>query len=302
MKRVKRSVKKNFSFEAALKSFLGHLEGSGKAHHTIQNYKWDLLRFRDFLYEQNRQARKTQELRMETLEPKDLERFYEDLKLKGQKTNTRRRKVLTAKKFVTYLSQRKKLSVEFAKKLPAPARLERTPQVVPRAEILKVIETLPSETVKDRRTKLLFWVMSETGALVSEVVRVRYSDLVRPSGKSPALLKIHGKSARDLEISKELLDELLALQKGSSSDWIFTGYNRNGTLGAPMTPRGVELLVKHHFQGKRLTPRGFRHAAVLTWYQEGISKSEIQKRLGLTSAYAFRVYDLLFEKNHSKKA
>jgi integrase len=74
---------------------------------------------------------------------------------------------------------------------------------------------------------------------------------------------------------------------------------KNGMLPTPMSDRAVELLTQNYAEElgvKELTPRLFRHSAVLKWHQEGLSRVEIQDRLGLKTDYAFRVYHSLFKK------
>jgi hypothetical protein len=42
-----------------------------------------------------------------------------------------------------------------------------------------------------------------------------------------------------------------------------------------------------------IVPRTIRHSAVMGWFQQGMTEEEIQRRLGLKSAYAFRAYEAL---------
>src|SRR5271155_836632 len=106
MRPVKKSQSKHLVFPKALefpkamKSFMGYLEGTQKAAHTIKNYRLDLLAFQAFL------EGATGSARCESLGEKELNLFHEHLQSQGLKTNTRRRKLLTAHRFVRYLSQR----------------------------------------------------------------------------------------------------------------------------------------------------------------------------------------------------
>ena len=95
------SQRKALSFSTALKSFLGHLEGTQKSLQTLKSYQTDLLSFESFL-----QKQKLQRIALTSITPKDLERFAEFLKAKGLKTNTRRRRLLTLRKCLRYLAKR----------------------------------------------------------------------------------------------------------------------------------------------------------------------------------------------------
>jgi site-specific recombinase XerD len=288
-------------FGKALKSFMGYLEGTEKAAHTIKNYRLDILSFHDFLVD-----KKGMSPRVETLSAADLERYHDELKALGHKTNTRRRKLLTAHRFLRYLSKRNQLSTEIPTKLLTPHKIERIPLTIVRAELLKNIEALPVATPIDLRNRALLRLLAETGCLVSEVALLKFENL---RGRE---LSIPGKAARKLSISesleqdfKKLEGELNGMRRKGTQSFIFFGYNRHGPLGEPISSRGIELLVRFYStrllneNELKLTPRIFRHSAVLAWFQEGLTQEEIQRRLGLKTAYAFRTFAPLLAKGVS---
>ncbi len=267
---------------------MGYLEGTQKAAHTIKNYRLDLLAFYSFL---ERMTPK-KPVRCETLGEKELNAYHEFLQSQGFKTNTRRRKLLTAHRFVRYLSQRNQLLTEVPSKLPAPHKIERVPFTVSQKSLLEAIQTLPAASLLERRNRALLWALAETGCQVSEVIQLRFEHWSNPNGKAQVM--IPGKATRTLQISPGLLseiEELKAVSQGKSP--VFLGFNKHGPLGAPISARGVELLVRFYSSRlniPELTPRTFRHSAVVGWFEQGISQDEIQKRLGLRTAYAFRTY------------
>jgi site-specific recombinase XerD len=302
MRPVKKSQPKHASqqglqFPKALKSFMGYLEGTQKAAHTIKNYRLDLLAFYAFL--ENRSPKKP--VRCETLGEKELNEYHEFLQSQGFKTNTRRRKLLTAHRFVRYLSQRNQLLVEAPTKLPAPHKIERVPFTVSQKLLIETIKTLPAASVLERRNRTLLWVLAETGCQVSEITLLRFEHWSEHGGKAQVM--IPGKATRTLSVSSELLaeiEELQAVSNGKSP--VFLGFNKHGPLGAPISSRGVELLVRFYSSRlniPELTPRTFRHSAVVGWFQQGIPQDEIQKRLGLRTAYAFRAYAPLLRSSSS---
>ena len=102
------------TFSAGLKSFLGYLEGTGKSLHTIKSYRLDLHAFHAFL---ERQAG-GKPVALDRLEPADVDRFHDHLRELGLKNNTRRRQLLTVRRFLSYLVNRKKLPVSSAPRSP----------------------------------------------------------------------------------------------------------------------------------------------------------------------------------------
>lgn len=276
---------------------MGYLEGTQKAAHTIKNYRFDLNSFHEFL----QKGYGDRPLLLKQFSADDLEHYHTWLKKQGLKTNTRRRRLLTAQRFLHYLVRRSKLPEDAAKKFPTPHKVERIPTTVPAETLLAAIRALPVSTLLDSRNRALLWTLAETGCQVSELSKLRHSD-VKKTSAGRAVIDFPGKSARTVEISPDLysgIQKIAQLQPAKDADreWIFQGFNKFGSLGGAITPRGIELLVKQYAPRlglDDLTPRTFRHSIVLKWMKEGEPKDEIQKRLGLKSAYAFRVYDAMF--------
>src|SRR6185437_383437 len=160
-------------FPKALKSFMGYLEGTGKSAHTIKNYRLDLLAFQDFI--ENHLAREPKALY--EIGAADLERYHQFMKAQGLKNNTRRRKLMTLRKFLSYLAGRKKLSrgmESLGKTLPTPYKLERIPATIPASDLATAIAALPAVTALDLRNRAILRTLLETGCLISEAAKLRW--------------------------------------------------------------------------------------------------------------------------------
>ncbi len=289
-------------FPYAIRSFVGYLEGTNKSVLTIKSYRLDIQAFQDFLNQEYSHS----SFKLNEVNRDDVARYREFLKEKGFKINTRRRKILTVTKFLNYLAGRKKVSLEMAKKIPAPHKMERVPFTVSSEDLLAKILKLPEITLIDLRNKVLLWTLAETGCLVSELTQLRYDQWVLSSSESCSV-QLGAQSSRTVPVSIELYASLQNLKKKfiKQSHWIFSGFNRFGPLGGPMTSRGVELLVKHHrkvLQYPDITPRTFRHSIILKWFQDGLLQGEIQARLGLKTTYAFRSYEPILNAFRSIKS
>lgn len=296
-KKSKKSAS-SLGFTAALRSFLGHLEGTGKASHTVASYRFDLQSFDEYLRDQKHTAGMSN---VRSIARKDLERFHDWLKQNGQKTNTRRRKLMTVRKLMQYLTARKKLDLDIGRKLPAPEKVERVPVTLDATALRKsVLEKDGSSHLRLRNTVLLLTLL-ETGASVSEVAKLRWSMIDFQAGT----LRFLGKSERDLPMSSELTSRFAKLRTHAvdSDDLCFVGFNRYGPVrlgkkSIGITSRGVEMLVKGFCEDlgfSEITPRTIRHSAVVAWFRAGVAEPEIQKRLGLKTAYAFRIYQPIFQ-------
>jgi site-specific recombinase XerC len=288
--------KQTLKFPTAVRSYLGHLVGTQKALLTVQNYRTDLNTFEEFL----KSGLGSKPVELGQLRLKDLEAYPQWLKAKGYRTNTRRRKLLTVRRFLGYLKKRKKIALDASQKIPTPHKIERIPKVIDSVQLREKIRKLPVTTPLDLRNQALLWTLLESGCLVSEIATLRFDEVRTAAGGETAFFDISGKNPRSVPISLDLAALLLSLRKtDSKSPWIFHGFNRFGPLRSPMTSRGVELVLRT--LGPRLGEEGLlakqlRASAVLFWSRQGTSREEIRKRLGLRTDYAFRAFDPLIRK------
>lgn len=286
----------SLDFTSALKSFLGYLVGTEKATHTVKNYQSDLMTFQEFLKTLNSPT-------INQLTREDLLQYGEYLKVQGLGNNSRRRKLLTVRKLMRFLNQRNKLDIDIGAKLPAPYKIERVPHTLEWTGLRDALVGLPHDTELMARNRALLWTLCETGCQVSEVCDLRYLDVaLLETGDEirGAEVSFTGKNARTVPISHPLYEALCALRVLARQDedsYIFFGFNKFGSLGAPISSRGVELVVrayKTRLQIDTLVPRTFRHSVVKHWYASGVDRDEIQRRLGLRTSYSFRVYEPIF--------
>ncbi len=289
MSSKKKRVGEPLTLPFAIRSFVGYLEGTEKAAHTIRSYRSDLATFQSYLGETP----------LSKVGLKDLEEYHEFLKKEGMSTNTRRRKVLTSRRLLAFLHQRGKLSIDISGRVPAPYKVERVPQVFDTLSMIERVRALPSSSPIEARNRVLLWFLAETGAQVSEVSRIRFDEVELVRGGKEAWLSVSGKAPRRLPLSPELAFEVEHLRLlDRKFAWVFTGFTRQGSLGTPITDRGVELLVRAaatRLNVPKLTPRLFRHSAVVLWNRQGLSRDQIRERLGLKTEYAFRAYEPLFK-------
>lgn len=285
-------TKKQTDFPRALKSFVGHLEGTHKSLNTIKNYRLDLVSFERFLESRSGD----QGLSLESLNLDDIEQFHEYLRSEGQRANTRRRKLMTVQRFLRYLFQRKKVEGEAAGRVPTPAKIERLPRTLDWESFIIAISSLPEGDPQELRDRLLIRVLAETRCLVSEAVELRWEDLL----ESEAKVRFGGKNSREVPVSLQVARDAEALRgkRAYESPWVFLGYNKFGPLAGRITPRGAELLVKSMGPAlgvKLLTPRLIRHSGAIEWLKQGHSWSETRTWLGLRSDSAYRTYGVMLK-------
>ncbi len=267
------------SFAKLVHGYVGFLTGTGKSLATIGSYKTDLALLEAYLQQRKKD--------FYALNEKDFSHYQIWLEKKGFKTNTRRRKILSAKSLVKYAVSRKKLSPSKIQFVQAPDRLERLPWIPTPEEFLQIQAHLRAENILQKRNRLLFLLLAETGILVAELCQLRWVDW---QGKS---LQIEGKKSRQIPLSPKLQALLKSWQKENSGKFLFPGFNRHGITSEKMTPRGVELFFRQLGAKANFTalhPKTLRHFAVAQWLRKNLPETEIQKRLGVHKAYSFHAY------------
>jgi integrase/recombinase XerD len=279
----------SIAFERARKTFLGFLQARGKALNTIKNYACDLGDLAAFC--------EKYALDFQNLGLAQLEAFHADLKKRGLRPNSRRRKLMTAKTFLRYLSGRMDVSTVGSEKIVPPEKVEKPPKLVSRALVLGVARNQP-DTGLGWRNRALVGVLLETGMLVSEALALRRQDCA--FSKSGATLSIQGKRARVAQVGEATAAALREVIKrhGGGRKHFFYGYSRSGPNAERMTPRGVEVLFKGWARSlgqKHFHPRTLRHLFVVDCLLKGMSEAEVMKGLGLRTPYAFRIYRPLVE-------
>jgi site-specific recombinase XerD len=266
-------------FEKILKGYLGFLEGTGKSRMTISSYRGDLEVFRKFIHESG--------IKFQDLTPEDFDRYHFFLQNRGLKTNTRRRKLITARSLCRYAFSRKKIEFSPAKFIKPPERMERLPWLPSAQEVASFLELFPAKTPIGVRNRLLVEMIAETALSVSELCSLSWSDI------DGTKLHVPGKRARTIFLSEKLDSRLQEWKKLNAGKYLYPGYNRHGMATLRMSPRGVELMfraieAKSGLSG--MVPKTLRHFCVVEWLRKGVDEKEIQRRLGVSNAYSLQAY------------
>ena len=280
----------SIGFDRSKKTFLGFLQARGKSIHTIRNYDCDLREFGAFCDRYS--------LDFQKLSLKDFEEFHKNLQERGLRSNSRRRKLMTVKFFLRYLSGRMDLSLVGVEKLIPPEKVEKPPKLPSLAELKDLYKIQPSTPI-GTRNKVLIQLLLETGMLVSEALLLQKRDITFLTQR--AALSVSGKRARTLTVSShcsKLLKRLIA--ETPKGVFLFYGYTKAGPNAEKLTSRGVEILFKAWSTQlgiyPSIHPRTLRHVFVIQKLALGTSEKDIMIALGLKTPYAFRVYQELFKR------
>ncbi len=219
--------------------------------------------------------------KVDDIELPQLQRYLAHLDHRGLAGSTRKRKVVAIRSFLWYLYQARYLRTNLAKRLIPPFAAPQSPRFLTRAEYTKVLEAASH----NRRDFALIQLLLQTGIKLSEVTRLRVTDLELDSGKDNfGRLFIRAgerRSERIVELNQKarIALEWYVRQRSPANDSALF-INR---FGQPLSVRGVEKVVKMY-----LTQAGTLNASVQTLrntfgiYQaeKGTSPETIRKIMG----------------------
>jgi integrase/recombinase XerD len=156
-----------------------------------------------------------------------------------------------------------------------------------REEVTAVLSACDNSTWSNRRDRVLFTLMYNTGARVSEITGLRVADADGP------IVRLHGKGRKERQVplwpeTRRLIGQWIHLQQLKPDQPLFS--NRGS---APLTRVGVRFRLARAVRiaaGKcpslatrRISPHTFRHATALHLLQAGVALEVISLWLGHAS-------------------
>ena len=287
--------------ETAIRTFLTYLDVErGASRETIRSYTSDLRQFVAFL--------KT--VTDALPEPSGIDaslvrRFLVWLAERKDKKASQARKLATLRSLFKFLHRRGEVPSNPVANVRSPRLGQRLPRVLTKDEAERMLESPDAdEGTVTARDQAILETLYSTGARVSELVGVNWSDLSLDEGM--VRLKGKGKKERLVPIGRvaiEAIRDYLAaapvravqdaapastLTVKSADDPVFRN-NRGGRLSA----RSVERIVRRYadrLQVGTVTPHTFRHSYATHLLDEGADLRVIQEMLGHASLATTQKY------------
>jgi integrase/recombinase XerD len=206
---------------------------------------------------------------------------------------TRNSRLAAIRSFTRYVAQEEPAALAWAQRsLAIPMKRFDRPLLghLSRSELEAVLAATISQTASGRRDHLLFGLLYNTGARVSEILALQRQH-VRHYPCPLVDLQGKGRKQRSLplwrSIAKELNEHLASLPPDPAT-WVFTNH-----LGQQLTRSGVEkrlrLAVRRalpacpSLRGRRISPHTFRHTAAMHLLQAKVDITSIALLLGHAS-------------------
>ena len=289
--------------ETAIRTFLTYLDVErGASRETIRSYTSDLRQFVAFL------KTVTDTLPDPTrIDAALVRRFLVWLAERQDKKSSQARKLATLRSLFKFLHRRGEVPSNPVANVRSPRLGQRLPRVLTKDEAERVIESPdPDEGTFTARDQAILETLYSTGARVSELVGVNWSDLSLDEG----MVRLKGKGKKERlvpvgQVAIEAIRDYLAVSpvRGTpaadkdaastltvqSADSPVFRNNRGGRLSV----RSVERIVRRYadrLQVGTVTPHTFRHSYATHLLDEGADLRVIQEMLGHASLATTQKY------------
>lgn len=266
---------------------------------TVASYR-DTFRLL-FRYAQETMKKDPATLQFEDMNTDFVLRFLDYLEQgRGNSERTRNLRLAAIRSFMRYVSYRLPGSLSTIQEVLAiPLKRFNLPSLefLRREEVEAIITAPDITTLGGHRDFVMFMTLYNTGARVSEIIRLRLSDVCL---ESKASVLIHGKGRKQRAVplwssTKRHLKRWLLQLKSDSNDPLFP--NRDGS---PLTRSGVEyrlrLAVKKaterfpSLEKRKISPHTLRHTTAMHLLQSGVDITVIALWLGHESPATTHMY------------
>jgi integrase/recombinase XerC len=294
-----------------LQGYLEHLKSEKSAsHYTILNYEIDLRSWFKFLFDHA-----VGSFSLECFSDFKLLREYLGEEMKKYSRATVGRRLSVIKGFLKYLHREGILETNVAKLISLPKQGERLPFVLKPEDVIKLIEGISSDTLREKRMRGIAELLYSTGIRVSELASLTHEKIDFRAGTILVLGK--GNKERVVPIGRHCqqallnyIDSMPTHQKRGAQTPLFL--NKEGealsvrSIQRNLREFAIEILGP---LGAKVTPHTLRHSCATHLLSRGAGLREIQELLGHQSLVTTQKYTQVdverlrtaYQKTHPKE-
>lgn len=253
------------------------------SHHTLRNYKSDLLELADFLEDKDPKS----------VTHLDLRRFLAELKRRDCAKRTVVRKLGAIRSFFRFLAREKYIKTNPADSVFTPKLDKTLPEFLDEEKILSLITSPELDNILGVRDRALLEVLYSTGIRVSELVGMNQEDIDLISGS----VKVRGKGKKERmallgsEAQRALRSYLERRSSAASSPSSAIFLNKNGTR---LSDRGVRRIISKYVRKcsieQKISPHSIRHSFATHLLNNGADLRGVQELLGHKNLSTTQIY------------
>lgn len=288
--------------------FLRHLEISRAASpHTLRAYTQDLKAFAAYLEPQQVAVEKANHLHI---------RGFLGVQSVSLAPASRARRLAGLKAFFKFLTRRKVIEVNPARRVKTPKLPQRLPRAVPVDEAFALMEAPDAERVLGLRDMAMLEVLYGAGLRVSELCGLDLDSLdarsrtvrVLGKGNKERIVPLHEGAVEAVRVWLERRGELLAKPaKKQDPEALFLNF-RGGRLTTRSVERHLDKYVTQLALQRKMSPHALRHSFATHLLAGGADIRSIQELLGHASlsttqrytAVSFEQLQSVYDKAHPR--
>lgn len=282
---------RNDKFNDILNEFLFFLSvEKGLSKNTIDSYRSDIVKFLGFCIEENVDG-------FDKVDKNILEKFLNKLSYEKISATSQARYISSLRSFYSFLLSQEIINNNPVEKIEPPKIRRNLPDFLTIDEVLKILESVPTETCLGIRDKAILEVLYACGLRVSELINLKQRDIFFDEG----FVRIWGKGSKEriVPIGKSALNWIKTYQKKcrpilvanqiNSTDILFLNSN-----GGKLSRMGVWKIIRKYatlvgLEGK-VHPHIFRHSFATHLLEGGADIRVVQEMLGHSDISTTQIY------------
>ena len=259
------------------------------AENTYQSYRFDLLRYKDFLLQ-------TGIDRAEQVQEQHISKFIQTLHKRNLSPRSIARTISAVRGFHRFLIGENESKDDPTENIESLKRSKSLPGVLTTAEINKILEKPDLSKPLELRDRAILETLYATGMRVSELANLKQSNLlleeelilVYGKGSKERLVPV-GQSARHWIAEYQTKSRSIYARKGRSLDALFL--NARGTK---MTRQAIWNIMRKYAAAARIKkevhPHTFRHSFATHLLEGGADLRAVQEMLGHADISTTQIY------------
>lgn len=275
-----------------VKRFLESLKNEKNASdYTLVNYEIDLRHWHEYLFTKTKGP-----FQFSKLSDLKLLREYLAKEMETYSRSTICRRLSVIKGFLKFLHREGYLEKNVAKLISLPRAEEPLPFVLKEEDVIKLIEGIPTDNLRHKRTRAVVELLYSTGIRVSELTALKEENVdfknstivVFGKGKKERMVPIGRHCATAI---RNYIDSMPQIQKHGPKTPLFLNADGGGvsvrTIQRNLREFAIEVLGP---AGANVTPHTLRHSCASHLLSRGAGLRQIQELLGHESLVTTQKY------------
>ena len=277
-----------------LNTFIDVLKAEkGYSLHTCRAYHSDVSNFIDFVLKEKPAKEgdcQTIFLReVKSLDKNTIRKYLAILVRSGKSKRTISRKLSSLKAFFDYLIKSGHISANPADMIPFPKLGKTIPRFVNIDDLFRLLDSIKTETLLDKRNLAMFETFYSTGMRVSEMEGLNIEDI----DFKKQMIKVFGKGSKEriVPVGKRALTAIKNYRDSLKENFIPLFLNKNfSRLSSRSIRRILDKLVKDCGLNIKISPHTLRHSFATHMLDSGADLRGIQEILGHASLSTTQIY------------